>query len=240
MYDARRPRRASARSSARPDWWSPIFTPRATWRAVLHRGARRPRRAPGRVRAVRPRPVTGPTACPAIDVARDRGAGRRRGRRGRAVDATSSASTSSAPCGRSTGPSTTRCAGASPIPAGSASARCAITCGCASSTSPRRSPPAPTARRTRLVIELVDAFRPANSGRWLDRRWTRRCHVRADQHRGRPHALRTGARCVLPRRRRAVDARRGGAHHASGPSGALRRADRFFVVHPSPWCTTHF
>ena len=74
-----------------------------------------------------------------------------------------------------------------------------------------------------------------------DRRWTRRCRVRAHRpHRGRPHplapelgALYLGG--VAPSTLAAA-----GRITRAGPSGALRRADRFFVAHPSPWCTTHF
>jgi predicted acetyltransferase len=90
-----------------------------------------------------------------------------------------------------------------------------------------------------LVVELVDSFRPANNGRWL------------------VEGGHTGATCV--RTDRAADltltAPELGAMYLGGvavstlaaagrvrelTSGAVRRADRFFLVHPSPWCTTHF
>jgi predicted acetyltransferase len=90
-----------------------------------------------------------------------------------------------------------------------------------------------------LVIELIDAFRPELSGRWL-----------VD---GGP----TGATCV--RTDRDPDLTLGapelGAIYLGGvamstlaaagrvqesTSGAVARADRFFTTHPSPWCTTHF
>jgi predicted acetyltransferase len=90
-----------------------------------------------------------------------------------------------------------------------------------------------------IVLELVDEFRPANSGRWL-----------LD---GGP----AGATCE--RTDRAADLAVGAAdlgaiylggvpistlvaagHVRELSTGAARRADRFFVEHPSPWCTTHF
>jgi predicted acetyltransferase len=90
-----------------------------------------------------------------------------------------------------------------------------------------------------LVVELADSFRPANNGRWL---------VEGG------HA---GATCE--RTDRAADltltAPELGAIYLGGvavstlaaagrvrerTTGAVQRADRFFLVHPSPWCTTHF
>jgi predicted acetyltransferase len=90
-----------------------------------------------------------------------------------------------------------------------------------------------------LVLELVDEFRPDNNGRWL-----------ID---GGPE----GAVCT--RTDRAADFALGtpdlGAIYLGGvpPStlaaagrvrelttGAVQRADRYFVVQPAPWCTTHF
>ncbi len=90
-----------------------------------------------------------------------------------------------------------------------------------------------------LVLELVDDFRPANSGRWL---------VEGG------HA---GATCA--RTDRAADLTLGAADlgpvflggvpvstlAAAGrvrelTTAAVQRADRFFLIHPSPWCTTHF
>ncbi len=90
-----------------------------------------------------------------------------------------------------------------------------------------------------LVVELIDSFRPANNGRWLVE--------------GGPG----GAECA--RTDRAADLTLGapelGAISLGGvsvstlaaagrvdesTSGAVHRADRFFGVHPAPWCTTHF
>jgi len=90
-----------------------------------------------------------------------------------------------------------------------------------------------------LVVELADGFRPANNGRWL---------IEGG------HA---GATCE--RTDRAADltlaAPELGAIYLGGvavstlaaagrvrelTTGAVQRADRFFLVHPSPWCTTHF
>ncbi len=90
-----------------------------------------------------------------------------------------------------------------------------------------------------LVLELVDDFRPENSSCWL-----------VD---GGPE----GATCT--RTDRAPDlvlsAPDLGALYLGGvpastlaaagrvrelTSGAVARADRFLLVHPSPWCTTHF
>jgi predicted acetyltransferase len=90
-----------------------------------------------------------------------------------------------------------------------------------------------------LVVELVDDFRPANSGRWLVE--------------GGP----AGAACARTDREPdlALGASELGAIYLGGvpvstlaaagrarelTSGAVPRADRFFLAHPSPWCTTHF
>jgi predicted acetyltransferase len=90
-----------------------------------------------------------------------------------------------------------------------------------------------------LVVELVDSFRPANSGRW--------------RIEGGPD----GATCARTDREPdlAVAAADLGSLYLGGvaastlaaagrvgerSAGAVRRADRFFVIQPSPWCTTHF
>jgi predicted acetyltransferase len=90
-----------------------------------------------------------------------------------------------------------------------------------------------------LVVELVDDFRPANGGRWLIE--------------GGP----SGAACARTDREPdlALGAPELGAIYLGGvpvstlaaagrvrelTSDAAPRADRFFVAHPSPWCTTHF
>jgi len=90
-----------------------------------------------------------------------------------------------------------------------------------------------------LVIELVDGFRPANSGCW-----------RVD---GGPEGATCAPTDAVPDL--ALGAPDLGAIYLGGvaPStlaaagrvqertaGALARADRFFTVHPLPWCTTHF
>jgi predicted acetyltransferase len=90
-----------------------------------------------------------------------------------------------------------------------------------------------------IVLDLVDDFRPEHSGAWL-----------LD---GGP----AGATCT--RTDRAADLRLSAADlgalylgnvpvstlAAAGrvqelTSGAVARGDRFFLTHPSPWCTTHF
>jgi predicted acetyltransferase len=90
-----------------------------------------------------------------------------------------------------------------------------------------------------FVLELHDAFRPDNSGRWL-----------VD---GGPD----GATCSRTDRAAdlALSAADLGALYLGGvpastlaaagrvrelTTGAVTRADRAFLVHPSPWCTTHF
>ena len=90
-----------------------------------------------------------------------------------------------------------------------------------------------------LVVELTDDFRPANNGRWL-------VDGGAD-----------GATCTRTDREAdlALGAAELGAVYLGGvpvstlaaagrvrplTSGAIARADRFLLVHPSPWCTTHF
>jgi predicted acetyltransferase len=89
------------------------------------------------------------------------------------------------------------------------------------------------------VLELIDDFRPENSGCWL-----------ID---GGPD----GATCSRTDRDAdlTLAAADLGAIHLGGvplstlaaasrvrelTTGAIARADRFFLVHPSPWCTTHF
>jgi len=90
-----------------------------------------------------------------------------------------------------------------------------------------------------LVIELVDAFRPANSGRWHidggpDGAACAPTSIEADLTLSAPDlgALYLGG--VAPSTLAAA------GRITARSDGALRRADRFFVAHPSPWCTTHF
>ncbi len=90
-----------------------------------------------------------------------------------------------------------------------------------------------------LVVELIDDFRPGNSGCWL-----------VD---GGPD----GATCARTDRAAdlTVSAADLGALYLGGvpvstlaaagrvrelTAGGVARADRFFLTHPSPWCTTHF
>jgi predicted acetyltransferase len=89
------------------------------------------------------------------------------------------------------------------------------------------------------VIELVDAFRPANSGRWRidggpDGAACAPTSIEADLTLSAPElgALYLGG--VAPSTLAAA------GRITARSEGALRRADRFFVAHPSPWCTTHF
>jgi len=90
-----------------------------------------------------------------------------------------------------------------------------------------------------LVLELHDGFRPANSGGWLIDGGPQGATVtRTD----RPADL-------------TLDAADLGALYLGGvpvstlaaagrvrelTTDAIARADRMFLVHPSPWCTTHF
>jgi predicted acetyltransferase len=86
---------------------------------------------------------------------------------------------------------------------------------------------------------LVDDFRPANAGRWL-----------VEGGPGGAVCARTDHEPDL-----ALGAPELGAVYLGGvavstlapagrvrelTTGAVHRADRFFGVHPSPWCTTHF
>jgi predicted acetyltransferase len=90
-----------------------------------------------------------------------------------------------------------------------------------------------------LVVELVDSFRPANSGRW-----------RIEGGAGGATCAPTDAEADL-----VLAAPDLGALYLGGVSastlaaagrvveratGAVARADRFFGVQPLPWCTTHF
>jgi predicted acetyltransferase len=90
-----------------------------------------------------------------------------------------------------------------------------------------------------FVIELVDPFRPANSGRW-----------RIEGGPDGATCAATGAEPDL-----ALAAPDLGALYLGGiaastlaaagrvgerTTGAVRRADQFFGVQPLPWCTTHF
>jgi predicted acetyltransferase len=90
-----------------------------------------------------------------------------------------------------------------------------------------------------LVVELVDGFRPANSGRWRidggpDVATCTPTDAGADIVLGAPDlgALYLGG----------VSASTLAAAGRVGErvTGAVARADRFFGVQPLPWCTTHF
>ena len=90
-----------------------------------------------------------------------------------------------------------------------------------------------------LVVELVDGFRPANNGRWLveggDAGATcARTDRAADLTLAAPDlgALYLGGVAV------STLAAAGRVREVT--TGAVRRADRFFLAHPAPWCTTHF
>jgi predicted acetyltransferase len=90
-----------------------------------------------------------------------------------------------------------------------------------------------------FVLELVDDFRPANGGRWLveggpDGGTCARTDRAADLTLAAPElgALYLGGVAVST-----LAATGRVREHANG---AVHRADAFFAVHPSPWCTTHF
>jgi predicted acetyltransferase len=90
-----------------------------------------------------------------------------------------------------------------------------------------------------VVIELIDAFRPANSGRWRidggpDGAACAPTSIEPDLTLSAPDlgALYLGG--VAPSTLAAA------GRVTARSEGALRRADRFFTEHPLPWCTTHF
>ena len=135
--------------------------------------------------------------------------------------------------------STTHCAGGSPIRDGCGSVSCATTSGCASSTSALHSRPARTPPTTRSCSSSSTTSAPRTTA--------------AGSIEGGPD----GATCT--RTDRAADltlsaadlgalylggvpvstlAAAGRVHERT--TGAVARGDRAFLVHPSPWCTTHF
>lgn len=90
-----------------------------------------------------------------------------------------------------------------------------------------------------LVLELVDDFRPENSGSWLvdggpDGATCTRTDRAADLTLSAADlgALYLGGVPV------STLAAAGRVHERT--TGAVSRGDRFLLVHPSPWCTTHF
>ena len=90
-----------------------------------------------------------------------------------------------------------------------------------------------------LVLELVDDFRPELSGTWLldggpDGATCTRTDRSADLRLSAPDlgALYLGGVPV------STLAAAGRVHELT--TGAIARGDRFFLTHPSPWCTTHF
>jgi len=90
-----------------------------------------------------------------------------------------------------------------------------------------------------LVLEVVDGFRPANSGRWLldggpDGATCTRTDRAADLV---LHAADLGALYLggVPASTLAAAGR-----VREITSGAVARGDALFLVQPSPWCTTHF
>jgi predicted acetyltransferase len=90
-----------------------------------------------------------------------------------------------------------------------------------------------------LVLELHDEFRPGNSGGWLlDGSSAGASCARTD----RPADLALGAADLGSLLLGGVPA---STLAAAGrvrelTTGAVARADRLLLVHPSPWCTTHF
>jgi predicted acetyltransferase len=90
-----------------------------------------------------------------------------------------------------------------------------------------------------LVVELVDDFRPANSGRWriegaTDGADCTPTDAEPDLTLGAPDL---GAIYLGGVRVSTLAAAGRVREHTNG---AVGRADAFFAEHPSPWCTTHF
>jgi predicted acetyltransferase len=90
-----------------------------------------------------------------------------------------------------------------------------------------------------LVLELHDAFRPDNSGRWLldggpDGAGCSRTDRAADL------ALSAADLGALFLGGVPVSTLAAAGRVKELTTGAVARADRFLLVHPSPWCTTHF
>ena len=207
---------------------------------VLHRGARRPRRAPGRVRRATPLDQHWPDGVPehtlrvielqavdadaeaalwsylfGIDLVGDRAGGRPARRRPAAL-----APRRSPPAPRHRGARS---------PVGARRRR-------------RRGARRPHLRRRRRPRDRARRRVPPREQRPVaDRRWTRRrrrARAPTSTPTSRSSAPELGALYLggVSRRRRSP---RPGASR-SGPTARSRRADRFFVAHPSPWCTTHF
>ncbi|HEX5587709.1 MAG TPA: GNAT family N-acetyltransferase [Acidimicrobiia bacterium] len=90
-----------------------------------------------------------------------------------------------------------------------------------------------------LVLELVDGFRPANSGCWLvDGGPDGAACARTDREPDLTLSIADvgalylgGVDATTLARARRVEER---------TSGAVTRADAFFASHPAPWCSTHF
>jgi len=90
-----------------------------------------------------------------------------------------------------------------------------------------------------LVLELVDGFRPDNSGCWLvDGGPQGASCTRTDQPADLTLSAADLGAIYLGGVPASTLAAAGRVHELT--AGAVARADRFFLVHPSPWCTTHF
>ena len=183
------PPRTSASSTGRPSGGRGSSRPGRAAHASSPRCTTVPTARPDALRALRASTTTGPTASPARHL---------RVLELQAVDADVEAAlwtylfgidlvAHGAP--RPTGRSTTRCAGDSPTRAGCACASCAITSGCASSTSPPRSP-ARTYGTDDAPRHRADRRLPSRAQRSVARRRRAgRRHVRT--HRPRPPTSRS-------------------------------------------------
>jgi predicted acetyltransferase len=90
-----------------------------------------------------------------------------------------------------------------------------------------------------LVLELHDEFRPGNSGRWLlDCGANGASCVRTDRAADLALSAADLAALYLGGVPASTLAAAGRVQELT--TGAVARADRAFVVHPAPWCTTHF
>ncbi|MET0628775.1 MAG: GNAT family N-acetyltransferase [Acidimicrobiia bacterium] len=90
-----------------------------------------------------------------------------------------------------------------------------------------------------LVLELVDAFRPANRGRWMvDGGPDGATCARTDREPDLTMSVADLGALYLGGVDVTTLTRAGRVEERT--NGAAARADRFFASHPAPWCSTHF
>ncbi len=90
-----------------------------------------------------------------------------------------------------------------------------------------------------LVLEITDAFRPANDGCWvIDGGPDGAACVRTDRAPDLALSIADLGALSLGGVSPSTLARAGRVHERT--AGALIRAERFLTMHPAPWCTTHF